>query len=185
MDEQDEPGAGPERRWLGWALVAVGAAGGLWLAALPLDQMLPEPRTRRAPSPEPPAVAGPPESTGSESAPAPDGSGAVAPTLAPAPQAEALEPPAATPSAEWVEEGPGEDVEAAETASREQLRTRLERQLEMNDLGGVRVEIAGDRVVTSGRLPRPGDRQRVALLVRSLAPGFVHQDEVQDADGPP
>jgi hypothetical protein len=46
----------------------------------------------------------------------------------------------------------------------------------MNDLRDVRVEIAGDRVITSGWLVDAGERARVRLLVRSLAPELIHED---------
>jgi len=187
MDEQDEPRPepAPRRRWLGWALMALGAAGGLWLAALPLDQMLPEPGTRRSSTPEAPGGAVAPESAPPDAAPAlGESPPAIDVPLAPVPEAEAIDPPATTPSAEWVEEEPGEGLEE-QAPVQEALRARLERQLQMNDLGGVRVAIVGDRVVTSGSLSRPGDRQRVALLVRSLAPDLVHEDQALDAGDRP
>jgi hypothetical protein len=182
MDEEEQPDREPApasgRRWLGWALVAAGAAGGLWLAAFPLDQLLPEPRSRVL-APEPPAAGtGTLESPPPGPATAPGATPAPQPALTPVPEAEAIDPPATTPSAEWVEDGPGELAED-EPPAQEALRARIERQLVMNDLGGVRVEIAGDRIVTSGSLARPGDRQRVALLVRSLAPDLVHEDHAR------
>jgi hypothetical protein len=171
----------PARRWLGWALVALGAVGGLWLASLPLDRMLPEPPVRRALIPDPgEAGAVAPEGAPPGATPAPAEPAAPAPPSTPVPEAEAIDPPATTPSAEWVAEDPDAPLEDEPSGS-DALRDRLERQLQMNDLGEIRVELVGDRVVTSGWLARPGDRQRVALLVRSLAPDLVHEDHTQDA----
>lgn len=56
------------------------------------------------------------------------------------------------------------------------LRNTLERQLAMNGLTEVRVELVGERVITSGWLPRADDRARVRLLVRALAPEWIHED---------
>lgn len=177
-EQQPREAPQPARGWLGWALVALGAAGGLWFASLPLEHVIPEPQVRRVLLPDPSdADSATPEGEPPATAPAP-----AAPS-APLPEAEAIDPPATTPSAEWVEEAPATALEE-DPAGPEALRARLERQLVMNDLGGVRVEIAGDRVVTSGWLARPSDRQRVALLVRSLAPDFVHEDHVRDAGAP-
>lgn len=179
---REEPRAA--RGWLGWVLVALGAAGGLWLASLPLGRMIPEPQVRRALLPDPPeAGSSAPEGEPLDAAPAPAEPGTRAAPGTPLPEAEAIDPPATTPSADWVAEPPAAPLEE-ELTGPDALRARLERQLAMNDLGSVRVEIVGDRVVTSGWLVRPGDRQRVALLVRSLAPGFVHEDQTGDA-GPP
>jgi len=178
-EEESEQGPPPRRGWLSWGLIAAAAAAGLWLAALPLDQIVPEQRPRRALTTDPPpADASPPDAAEPDAAEAPgdDDPPRVAP--APIPDAEAIDPPATTPSAEWVETTP---LPEDETPAQAALRDRLERQLAMNDLAGVRIEIAGDRVITRGALPHAGDRQRVALLVRSIAPELVHEDRAEVA----
>ena len=198
MDPDDEPRPEPEpapgRRWLGLALIAAGAAGGLWLALHPLDGLLPAP-----PEPRERPAATAPHDTGRTASP--PGAGAPQRTLSPphagragapgapesgpadplaeraAREAERSDPRAGAPeepAAAWSEEHP--ETEAAPAAAQEELRARLVRQLAMNDLGAVRVEIVGERVVTSGPIADPDDRERVALLVRALAPGFAHED---------
>jgi hypothetical protein len=178
MDDEEEPQ--PRSRW-SWALLAAAAGAALWLAALPLDEWIPEPRPRRSLVPEPPAEEAPEPGAGLSS-PTPNASPASerpspsepGPPLAPE---EAIDPPATTPSAEWViEELPDE---GAAPSSQESLRARLQRQLAMNDLAGVEIEIVDDRVVTRGVLAQPADRQRLALIVRSLAPDLVHEDHAQ------
>jgi len=177
MDDEvePEPVPPPGRRWLAWALIAAGAAAGLWLAAFPLDRLLPEPHGRRTLAPEPPGAGALPPGPAGEAA-LPD---EPAPEAAPARGPAAVEPPATAPDAEWVGEDPGEPEE--EPPGDDALRARLERQLAMNDLGGVRVEIAGDRVIATGALRHPADRQRVALLVGSLAPGLAYEDRTEVA----
>lgn len=196
--EPDEPV--PGRRGLGLALIAAGAAGGLWLALHPLDGLLPappEPHERpAATAPRDPARTAPPPGPGSPErsllppdagrADAPDATSAEAGRAGPPPgpagaEPEPTEPLAGAPeepAAAWTEAHPEThpETEAAPAAAHEELRARLVRQLAMNDLGGVRVEIVGERIVTSGPLAHPDDRQRVALLVRALAPGFAHED---------
>lgn len=185
MDEPDEPQAQlPQNRgWLPWALVAGAAAAALWLAALPLDRIVPEPQVRAPRVPDLPLAAAPTPAPREGTAPAaPEGEAAPPPlatpgteALAPPPETAALAPPAT----EWFEETPGPGESAEPPPAQEALRDRLQRQLAMNDLHGVRVEIAGDRIVTSGVVAAPGDRQRLALIVRSLAPDLVHEDHAE------
>lgn len=194
-DEPPEPEPAPGRRWLGLALIAAGAAGGLWLALHPLDGLLPAPpEAHERPPATGPHDAGrtaPPGASAPErTLPPPDAGRAGAPDTT-SPEAGRAGPPPERagseaeprdpltsapeePAAAWSEEHP--ETEAAPAAAHEELRARLVRQLAMNDLGGVRVEIVGERIVTSGPLAHPDDRQRVALLVRALAPGFAHED---------
>lgn len=174
--EPDEPERPHWSRWLGWAVVGAGAAAGLWLAALPIDLVVPEPPPQRARTLEPPPATpapGEPESGAGVEPPAP-----AQPATPLPPEREAIDPPAAPPATEWAETMP---LPEDETPAQAALRERLERQLAMNDLAGVQIEIAGDRVITRGALRHPADRQRVALLIRSLAPGFVHEDRVEVA----
>jgi hypothetical protein len=174
MQDEDAPAPDAGRRWAPWALVAAAAAAALWLAARPLDDWIPEPRPRRALLPEPPPAPAPPPAVVSEPEPAP------APPVAPGAATAAVEPPATAATTEWFAE-PGESDEPP--SAQEALRDRLQRQLAMNDLAGVRVEIVGDRVVTSGVVPLASDRQRVALIVRSLAPDLVHEDHAEVLGG--
>jgi hypothetical protein len=180
MDEDEQPGR-RQRPWLAWGLVATAAVGALWLASLPLDERLPA-------APDPPGL--PPVATPEvrrEAIPrAPSATPTEPePTLAP----PAAEPPRtdealvdASPALPPAAPDPG-PYEAPHTESEPppatvdtRLRTTMERQLAMNDLGGVRVEIDGDRVITSGWLPHADERVRVRLLIRALAPELIHQD---------
>ena len=169
MDEEDEPQPpAPARRALPWALVLGAAAAAFWIAARPLEGIVPAPPAERPRPPVPAAAPFPTVEVAPEEPPPP------LPTAEDAPPAVTLESP--PPPTDWFEEGPGEGVEPS---AHEALRDRLQRQLAMNDLHGVRVEIAGDRVVTSGFVAQPGDRQRLALIVRSLAPDRVHEDHAE------
>jgi hypothetical protein len=161
--------------WLSWALVLSAAAGALWLASLSLEGRLP-------PLPEEPAR---PPVAASEARRELLAAAPVDP--APAPPPTALEPPhsedpsPAAPPALRPEEAPpapiGEPPRASPPAPADTfLRNTIGRQLAMNDLRDVRVEIAGDRVITSGWLVDAGERARVRLLVRSLAPELIHED---------
>ena len=161
--------------WLSWGLILSAAAGALWLASLSLEGRLP-------PLPEEPAL---PAASASEARRELLAAAPVDP--APAPPAPALEPPrsdepspAAPPTLRYEEVPPaptGEPPSAPAPAPADTfLRNTLERQLAMNDLRDVRVEIAGDRVITSGWLVDAGERGRVRLLVRSLAPELIHED---------
>jgi hypothetical protein len=136
---------------------------------LPLDRFVPPERTvnpfdpealRRELSQEP-APPSPDDELLEEGVPEPPG----------AAQPEIVAEPEPPPGA-WFEE----TVEPGQPPADATLRDTIQRQLAMNGLGEVRVEIVGDRVVTSGTLPRDRDRQRLALLVRSLAPDLVHED---------
>ncbi len=167
MDEE-EPGRRRDSPWLSWGLVITAAAGSLWLASRSLEGRLPalpeapaipsaaEPEARREVLAGTRADAPPPLDPPRDDAPAP-----AAPTTIPfegaplAPIEESLPAPA-----------PGDAL----------LRNTLERQLAMNDLAGVQVELVGERVITSGWLPRAEDRTRVRLLVRALAPEWIHED---------
>lgn len=169
MDEDEEPQ--PRRRPLAWILIAGAGAAATWIAALPLDGIVPAPR------PESRAIV-PPEAPARELAATPDLE-AHAPEPAAPSARDAGAPPATVllePPPEWFEETPGDAVEPP--SAPEALHARLQRQLAMNDLHGVRVELAGDRIVTSGVVPHSRDLQRVALIVRSLAPDWVHEEHV-------
>lgn len=167
MDEA-EPPRRRDSPWLSWGLVVAAAAGSLWLASRSLEGRLPalpepslaEPEARReglagtrADAPPPPAPAAvPPRDDVPAPAPPPTVPFEVTP-LAP------IDEPRLAPA-------PGDAL----------LRSTIERQLAMNDLAGVQVEIVGERVITGGRLPHAEDRARVRLLVRALAPELIHED---------
>jgi hypothetical protein len=166
----DEPGP---RSWIPYAVVAVGAAGALWLALLPLEGLPPPP----GPMESPPAAALEADSPPPAEEPAPASSAA-----------EPAEPPTPAPPAPAPRLAPGSDPsrslgEASAEFETEEARgpdtdlgRSIGRQLAMNDLVDVRVEVERDRVVTSGALPRASDRERLALIVRSLAPALRHED---------
>lgn len=179
-NEAGEPQAvAPARRALARLLIAGAGAAALWIAALPLDGIVPAPpppapRTPALPDAPAPEAAAVPEL---EATPREPSASRRADEGAPSDPVILAPPP---PAADWFEETPGESVEPP---AHEELRARLQRQLAMNDLHGVRIELAGDRVVTSGVVAHPGDRQRLALIVRSLAPDRVHEDHAEVAGG--
>lgn len=184
MDEDGPPGR-RQRPWLAWSLVATAAVGALWLASLPLDERLPA-------APNPPVL--PPMATpeirreripgATPATPAPAPPAAESPrtdeALADAQPAVPLETARPIPDDETRAEG--EPPPAPATVDT-RLRATMERQLAMNDLRGVRVEIDGDRVITSGWLPHADERARVRLLIRSLAPELIHEDRTVVARG--
>ncbi len=173
MDDE-EPPRRRDSPWLAWGLVAAAAAGSLWLASRSLEGRLPA-------LPEPPAI---------PSAAKPDARRDVLASTRedpPPPLAPALDPPledvpapapAVPPTVpfEEVPPAPMDDPLPAPSPDDALLRDTIERQLAMNDLAGVRVELLGERVITSGRLPHAEDRTRVRLVVRSLAPELIHED---------
>lgn len=148
------------------ALLSAAALGAVWIALHPLPAALPE-----APEPRPslPVL----EERATEGPPPPprtEGRAATGPAAhAPAPGAV----PSADPRAPLPDLGGGRVAALPEDA---ELARTLERQLAMNGLEGLRVDVGPDRVVTSGRLADPADRQRLALIVRALAPGRRHDD---------
>lgn len=163
MDEE-EPRPRGDSPWLSWGLVVAAAAGSLWLASRSLEGRLPA-----LPDPAPSA-------TESEVRRERLG-GEHADPLAPAPRAAA--PPRDDPPAPPFEAAPVSPIEEpllAPAPGDALLRDTIERQLAMNDLAGVQVEIAGERVITGGSLPNAEDRARVRLLVRALAPELIHED---------
>jgi len=171
MDE--EPSEPARRPWLPWTLVAVGAAGALWIALLPLERVLPTPeRPERTLDLEPGegSVAPPPEATPPARAPE------AAPELPrEAPPGAAGEEPAPPAPGGWFEETvpPDDPLSVAPPG----LRDTIQRQLAMNGIDGVRVEIIGDRIVTSGAVADPHDRQRIERILRALAPELHHEDQ--------
>jgi hypothetical protein len=171
LSSEDEPGA---RSWLALAIVVAGALAGAWLALAPLPASMPEPRSEPrenllpvgvVPAPFP-APEDAPEASEPESAAPPAGATPAAPEI----ETEAVQPPAS-----FTAEGVAPDPELGET---------IERQLAMNDLPGIHVDVLGERVVASGPLPSPRDRDRVALIVRALAPGRHYEDHTTLARGP-
>ena len=165
MDEE-EPRSRRDSPWLSWGLVVTAAAGSLWLASRSLEGRLPalpepapaaaEPEVRRERLPA--ERADPPVPLPRTADPPRDDPAVPAPAFEAAPVAP-IEEPLLAPA-------PGDAL----------LRDTIERQLAMNDLAGVQVEIAGERVITAGWLPHAEDRARVRLLVRALAPELIHED---------
>jgi hypothetical protein len=171
MDEE-EPPRRRDSPWLSWGLVIAAAAGSLWLASRSLEGRLP-------PLPEPPVLpsAAEPEARREVLA----GTRAdLPPPLAPAadPPRGDVPAPAPPPTVPFEETplAPIDEPLLAPAPSDALLRSTIERQLAMNDLAGVQVEIVGERVITGGRLPHAEDRARVRLLVRALAPELIHED---------
>lgn len=166
MDDEEPPRRW-DSPWLAWGLVAAAAAGSLWLASRSLEGRLPE-------LPEPPAIpsAAKPDARHDELAATRGDPPPLAPALddAPAPAA-----PPAVPFEE-VPPAPMDEPLPAPSPGDALLHDTIERQLAMNDLAGVRVELLGERVITSGWLPHAEDRTRVRLLIRSLAPELIHED---------
>lgn len=178
MDEDEQLG-GRHRPWLAWGLVATAAVGALWLASLPLDERLPA-------APDPPGL--PPVATPEIRREAiPRATSATPTEPARADEALADASPAVPPAAPYPGpyEAPHTEGESppAPAPVDTRMRTTMERQLAMNDLAGVRVEIDGDRVITSGWLPHADERARVRLLIRSLAPELIHEDRTVVARG--
>jgi hypothetical protein len=179
MEDEEERPPPPGRPWLSWAVLAVAAAGALWLALLPLDALLPEPeRPERvldldeaeAPAALPPAAPGASEAREGNGPAAPEPEAATTPSES-APGAVVEEP--VPPPGAWFEETvpPDDELSVAPPG----LRDTIQRQLAMNGIDGVRVEIVGDRIVTSGALT-PRDRERLGILLRALAPELHHED---------
>src|SRR5690606_12488282 len=125
--ERDEPERARRGRWLAWALVGAGAAAGLWLAALPVELLVPEPPPQRARAFEPPAA--PPPAGEPEAGPDAEWPATAPPAEPPAPGAapregegEPIDPPEAPPATEWAESIPLPEDETPEQAA---LRERL------------------------------------------------------------
>jgi hypothetical protein len=167
-DEEPARGVPPWRAGLAIALVALSVGGAAWIATRPLPESLPRVPPERVPfeveegEPEP----GGPQSSELARPPAPDAETAIADRPVPAPSSE-----------------PGDegDVEQPPPSSDRSLRDTIERQLTMNGLGGVEVEVDGDRVVTSGSLASARDQMRLVLIVEALAPERRHEDRTRVA----
>lgn len=171
MDEE-EPRRRRDSPWLSWGLVIAAAAGSLWLASRSLEGRLPA-------LPEAPAIPSAAEPAARREVLA--GTRAdLPPPLAPAPDPPRDDvPEPAAPTAIPFEEAPPAPIDEpllAPAPGDALLRDTIARQLAMNDLAGVQVELVGERVITSGWLPHAEDRARVRLLVRSLAPELIHED---------
>jgi hypothetical protein len=153
---EEEPGrrANP----LAWGIVAAAVAGAAWLAFHPLPSSLPQAeRPVRLPS----MLEEEPQRESEEPRGVEEPQGGSLPRETPG------EPEDAPESEPAPDDEPAEEVD---------LRATIERRLAMNGLAGLRVEIAGDEVVTHGELADPRDRPRLALIVSALAPGLRHRD---------
>jgi len=171
LSREEEQGP---RSWLALAIMAAGAVGGAWLALAPLPANMPEPRPRPLEDLLPVGVV-PAPFPAPEDAPEASGPDTAAPPGAEVPAPPEVETESVRPPPPFTAEGIAPDPKLGET---------IERQLAMNDLPGIRVDVVGERVVASGALPSARDRDRVALIVRALAPGRRYEDHTTLASRP-